>query len=66
MDPCPVKLVGRLELHGRPGISWTRLVETAPAGADLLKLEEAVDWEIGTEVVITPSERHAEEVGPRR
>lgn len=62
VDPCPVKLVGRLELHGRPGISWTRLVETAPAGADLLKLEEAVDWEIGTEVVITPSERHAEEV----
>ena len=60
-DPCPVKLVGRIELHGRPSISWTRLVETAPVGSDLLKLEEAVDWEPGTEVVITPSERHEEE-----
>ena len=27
-----------------------------------MKLEDAVSWEIGTEVVITPSERHAEEI----
>ena len=62
VDPCPVKLVGRMELHGKPGISWTRLVETAPSGSSLLKLEEAVDWEVGVEVVITPTERgHQEE-----
>ena len=57
VDPCPVKLVGRMELHGKPSISWTRLVETAEAGSSLLKIEEAVDWEVGTELVITPTER---------
>lgn len=41
VDPCPVKLVGRMELHGKTGISWTRLVETAEAGSSLLKVEEA-------------------------
>ena len=62
VDPCPVKLVGRMELHGKPSISWTRLVETAEAGSSLLKIEEAVDWEVGTELVITPTERgHTEE-----
>ena len=66
VDPCPVKLVGRMELHGKTGISWTRLVETAAAGSNLLKLEEAVDWEVGVEVVITPTERgHQEEASHR-
>ena len=63
VDPCPVKLVGRMELHGKPGISWTRLVETASAGSQLLKLEEPVDWEVGTEVIITPSNRNQDEAG---
>jgi len=62
VDPCPVKLVGRMELHGRPSVSWTRLVETASAGATLLKLEEPVDWEVGTEMIITPSNRGEDEV----
>ncbi|CAE7477052.1 PKHD1L1 [Symbiodinium sp. CCMP2456] len=62
VDPCPVKLVGRMELHGRPSVSWTRLVETASAGATLLKLEEPVDWEVGTEMIITPSNRGQDEV----
>eukprot|EP00438_Fugacium_kawagutii_P001911 Skav218218 [mRNA] locus=scaffold1375:86487:92544:- [translate_table: standard] len=104
VDPCPVKLVGRMELHGKTGISWTRLVETAEAGSSLLKVEEArvqqlasgvrclmmawflqmsgdsqpgfsavimlcqaVDWEVGVEVVITPTERgHQEEAGKSR
>ena len=43
MDPCPVKLVGRLELHGMPGISWTRLVETAAVGTDVPHLTPILD-----------------------
>ena len=60
-DPCPVKLVGRMELHGKPGVSWTRLVETASAGSTLLRLEEPVDWEVGTDMIITPSNRGQDE-----
>eukprot|EP00930_Biecheleria_cincta_P023408 TRINITY_DN1691_c0_g3_i1.p1 TRINITY_DN1691_c0_g3~~TRINITY_DN1691_c0_g3_i1.p1 ORF type:complete len:2461 (+),score=365.35 TRINITY_DN1691_c0_g3_i1:773-7384(+) len=60
-EPCPVQQVGRLELHGKPGVSWTRLVETAAPGSTFLKLEEAVNWEVGANVVITPSHRGQEE-----
>eukprot|EP00439_Symbiodinium_sp_Y106_P000772 s3580_g1.t1 len=62
VEPCPVKLVGRMEIHGKPGISWTRLSSTASAGSRFLHLEEAVDWEIDTDIVITPSDRHQDEV----
>ncbi|CAE8664718.1 unnamed protein product, partial [Polarella glacialis] len=53
---CPVRKVGKLDIHGKPGTSWTRLVETASAGATLLKLEESVDWEVGARVLITQSQ----------
>jgi hypothetical protein len=58
---CEVESVGKLDIHGRPDISWTRLVRTAEIGATTLHLAEAVAWPIDSQLVITPSERGAEE-----
>ena len=47
---------GVLSLHGKPHETrWTRLKATAPAGSDKLQLEEPVDWEPGSRVVIASS-----------
>lgn len=44
---------GNLEMHGvaRP-VVWTRLAETAEAGAQSITLIEEVDWVVGEEIVI--------------
>eukprot|EP00928_Gymnodinium_smaydae_P003778 TRINITY_DN11337_c0_g2_i2.p1 TRINITY_DN11337_c0_g2~~TRINITY_DN11337_c0_g2_i2.p1 ORF type:complete len:2654 (+),score=461.77 TRINITY_DN11337_c0_g2_i2:695-7963(+) len=60
---CRVQSVGKLDFHGRPDTSWTRLVRTAPVGATMLFLAEPVNWPEGSQIVITPSHRgHQEEV----
>ncbi|XP_069478237.1 fibrocystin-L-like [Ambystoma mexicanum] len=44
---------GILELHGLPiPVTWTRLAETAEAGASTIILENAVTWKSGDEIVI--------------
>ena len=41
-----------LDLHGRPGVSWTRLATTAIAGNNTLQLLEPVDWEVGDYIFV--------------
>jgi hypothetical protein len=48
---------GRVSLAGLPrAVTWTRLAAAAPAGATNLTLAEPVDWGVGDEVAITPTE----------
>ncbi|XP_045717230.1 fibrocystin-L [Phyllostomus hastatus] len=45
---------GELDLHGIPrSIYKTKLSETAEAGSKVLSLMDAVDWQVGEEIVIT-------------
>jgi plastocyanin len=58
---------GVIEIHGssRTATSWTRLAATAEVGATQITLAEAVNWQIGDEIVIAPSgynPREAEKV----
>ncbi|MCE7992310.1 MAG: T9SS type A sorting domain-containing protein [Roseivirga sp.] len=46
---------GVIELHGKEKVSWTKLRETVNPGGGTIKLAEAVDWEVGDEIVIAPS-----------
>lgn len=46
---------GQIQIHGKPKMSWTQLNSTASIGATSIKLKEAVDWQVGDQIVITPS-----------
>ncbi|GBG70297.1 hypothetical protein CBR_g6425 [Chara braunii] len=47
---------GKLMMHGKPKVpSWTRLNRTASPGDTTVSLSESVNWEIGDEVAIAPS-----------
>ncbi len=48
---------GTLELHGAsPDVVWTKLDQHAEQGSISLDLTEAVDWQIGDEIVIAPTD----------
>ena len=55
-----------LDLHGIPtDVTWTRLEETVRANSTMLKLQQAVDWNIGSYIIITSTDlvkEHVEEV----
>ena len=52
-DNKAIGVFGGLEIHGKPrNVTWTKLNETARAGASRITLEQAVDWEVGEELVI--------------
>ena len=57
---------GSIDIHGKPlQKTWTRLAETAIAGSTTLRLQEAVDWEVGGKIVIAStsfSQRENEEL----
>jgi len=55
---------GRLELHGRPKVSWKRLAAPASAGDLVLHVDSAVDWSFGEELVVgsTSADREESEV----
>lgn len=44
-----------IELHGKEKVSWTKLRETVNAGVSTIKVKDAVDWEVGDEIIIAPS-----------
>jgi len=46
---------GRVELHGAEKISWTHLGANVNVGANQITMSEAVDWEVGDEIVIVSS-----------
>lgn len=57
---------GKIDMHGKHvPITWTRISETAEAGANQIKLTQEVTWEVGNEIVIAAtgrSERENEQV----
>ena len=57
---------GTIDIHGKPlSKTWTRLAETALAGSTMLRLQEAVDWDVGGKIVIAStsfSQRENEEL----
>ena len=57
---------GEIDLHGRPiDVTWTRLAETAQAGATQIFLQDEVDWEVGGKIVMAStsfSQRENEEM----
>lgn len=46
----------RFDIHGRPQVSWTELRDPVAVGSTALKLSEPVDWAIGQEIVIAPTD----------
>ena len=57
---------GSIDIHGKPlKITWTKLAETASASSTMLRLQDAVDWDIGGKIVIAStsfSQRENEEL----
>ena len=57
---------GSIDIHGKPlNVTWTRLAATASAGSTMLRLQEAVDWDVGGKIVLAAtsfSQRENEEL----
>ncbi len=49
---------GQIEMHGKPKKSWTQLAETANSGSGnrIIRLKQAVNWEIDDEIVIASTD----------
>jgi hypothetical protein len=48
---------GKLELFGlAPNVPWTRLSAHAEPGATTLQLASSVDWKVGDQIVVAPTE----------
>ena len=50
-----VSNTGRLELHGRPKLSWTYLAASAAAGTRRIRLEHPTAWQRGDEILMAPT-----------
>ena len=46
---------GRIEIHGEPRVSWTRLSATADSTSTSLSLVDPVDWRDGDRLILAPS-----------
>lgn len=52
-----VLMDGKLELHGKvPDVIWTKLNQHAPVGSTSISLLQSVDWKVGDELVIAPTD----------
>ena len=49
-------LSGRLDLHGRPRTTWTKLAASAAAGATQLQLTGPIDWQVGERIVVASTD----------
>lgn len=47
---------GLLDVQGSPKTSWTHLTESADKGETTITVDDATGWQIGDEIVITPTE----------
>lgn len=55
---------GTLDLHGIPQAAWVRLAQSAAAGSNTITLDQAVNWKVGDQIVVTSGDYdplHAEE-----
>jgi len=46
---------GRIDLHGKPKISWTQLDTAAAIGSTQITLKEPIDWQLEDEIIIASS-----------
>ena len=52
-----IAVLGLLDLRGiQRSVPWTRLAASANAGDTVINLREAVDWNVGDEIVITTTD----------
>jgi hypothetical protein len=56
---------GILDLHGRPGVAWTRMSQSVEWGNNTIHLTEPVDWAEGDEIFIASSIFSQYETEPR-
>lgn len=50
---------GELALYGQPrSAAWTRLAQSAAGGTTELVLQQAVDWPVGAEIVVTSTDHY--------
>ncbi|KAL8612388.1 hypothetical protein ACOMHN_020143 [Nucella lapillus] len=55
--PPLLGVFGALDLHGLPSnVSWTRLSQPAAVGSNVLHVQNAVDWSVVDEVMLTPTD----------
>jgi len=47
---------GAIELHGLQRVGWTRLIASAVAGSNQLKLERTVDWQPGDHLAVASTD----------
>jgi hypothetical protein len=48
---------GKLELYGKtPNLAWTKLADHAPDNSSILSLKDAVDWKVGDQIVVAPTD----------
>jgi len=60
-------VTGQLKLYGkRKLISSTKLKNTVNAGENAIKVLDEVDWKVGDEVLITPTELSLESYETRK
>ena len=58
-----IGVYGDLKLYGKThNVVWTKLSTTAEAGSDIIHLKESVDWEVGMQIVVTPTGYNYREV----
>ena len=50
---------GRIDLHGKPKVSWVKLTQTAQNTTQLY-VDQSVDWTNGDQIVIAPSFAHTD------
>ena len=57
---------GTIDIHGRPlAKTWGLLESGVSPGADRVTLTEEVDWEVGSQIIVTPTGRSRAEVEER-
>ncbi len=56
---------GVIEIHGRDRTDWTQLGATAAKNATSITLKEAVDWQVGEEIVIASTDFDAHQAETR-
>lgn len=56
---------GILQLHGAEKISWTQLGANVNAGSNQITLKEAVNWNVGDEILIVSSRKNWNEAEKR-
>ena len=47
---------GVIEIHGQPRLSWTKLAQSAPAGANSITLTDTPDWRQGDQIVLASTD----------